>query len=59
MGVGFLPPEQIRAQIEAGSLKQLKLIKPVEPQQLNIAWKVINKGKALKALAACIENEFN
>ena len=59
MGVGFLPPEQIRAQIEAGSLKQLKLIKPVEPQQLNIAWKVINKGKALKALAAFIENEFN
>ena len=59
VGVGFLPIDQIGAQIKSGTLKTLTLAEPSVPQSLNIAWKVVNKGKGLKALVECIEAQFS
>lgn len=59
VGVGFLPVDQITSQIKSGTLKALTLAEPSIPQSLNIAWKVVNKGKGLRALVECIETEFS
>jgi len=59
VGVGFLPVDQINTQIESGTLIVLTLSEPSIPQPLNIAWKVVNKGKGLRALVQCIEAEFS
>ena len=60
-GIGgcFLPEEQISLQLKSGALKKLSLTVPISPQPLNIAWKVVNKGKGLQALIAHVEEAFN
>ena len=59
VGVGFLPIDQIGAQIKSGTLKTLTLAELSVPQSSHIAWKVVNKGQGLKALVECIEAQFS
>ncbi len=49
LGIGHLPRHQIEAELAAGVLKILP-VKPVNPECF-LAWQIVNRGKALKALA--------
>ncbi|WP_019615614.1 LysR substrate-binding domain-containing protein [Psychromonas ossibalaenae] len=50
IGCGFLPRNRIRQYLDSGELVELTLDMPRKPVQLHLAWKVVNQGKALKAV---------
>jgi len=47
LGVGTAPILRVREQIDKGMLKRLPLEKPLRPTSLCIAWKSVNRGRAL------------
>jgi DNA-binding transcriptional LysR family regulator len=57
LGVGHLPRKQIQAHLDSGALVKLTTEKPTtENLQRHIAWKISNKGKALKRLTQLLND---
>ncbi len=59
LGVGHLPRKMIQAYLDSGTLITLTTDHPTtEDQQRYIAWKINNKGKALKRLSQLLSDTF-
>lgn len=59
LGVGHLPRKLIQAQLDSGELITLTSDHPTTAdQQRYIAWKISNKGKALKRLTQLLSDTF-
>jgi DNA-binding transcriptional LysR family regulator len=57
LGVGHLPRKLIQAHLDSGALVKLTTEKPTtENLQRHIAWKISNKGKALKRLTQLLND---
>ncbi len=58
LGVGHLPQKLIQSHLDSGALVKLTTEEPTtEDQERYIAWKISNKGKALKRLSQLLMNE--
>lgn len=47
LGVGTAPSLRVAEQLKNGSLKQFELEEPLKPGSMCLAWKTVNRGKAL------------
>ena len=57
LGVGHLPQKLIQAYLDSGALVKLTTEEPTtENQERYIAWKISNKGKALKRITQLLIN---
>ncbi|AWB64937.1 LysR family transcriptional regulator [Saccharobesus litoralis] len=54
IGIGFLPESRITKQLERGELVVIDIEQPVNPVDLYMAWKLVNKGKALQSFRQCL-----
>lgn len=50
IGCGFLPRSRIQQYLDNGQLVELTLTPEHQPVQLYLAWKTVNRGKALKSV---------
>jgi DNA-binding transcriptional LysR family regulator len=50
LGVGYVPHEQVKADLETGRLQRIKLAETREDESSMLGWKVSNQGKALHYL---------
>ncbi|WP_022942592.1 LysR substrate-binding domain-containing protein [Psychromonas hadalis] len=50
IGCGFLPRSRIQNHLDSGELIELTLTPEHHPVQLYLAWKIVNRGKALKTI---------
>lgn len=48
LGVGYLPRQRIRQELNSGRLLPIQLEESRPPQSLSVAWRNTNKGKGLK-----------
>lgn len=54
IGVGFLPKERIKNQLESGTIKSLLFNGEKKTIEVYLAWKIANKGKGLQKLQEII-----
>lgn len=57
IGIGYLPKDMAQKYITSGQLAEVALIDKKAPQDLFMAWKIINKGKGLNKLKAILLDE--
>ena len=50
IGCGFLPRSRIQRYLDSGQLVELTLTPENQPVPLYLAWKVVNRGKALQTI---------
>lgn len=50
IGVGYLPKERIQTYLDSGELVEINVPHGLKKIELNMAWKLVNKGKGLKRL---------
>ena len=56
LGVGFLPKKRGQYYVQQGLLVALTTEKKQQPEELYIAWKLVNRGKGLQRLRALLNN---
>ncbi|WP_448211317.1 LysR substrate-binding domain-containing protein [Colwellia sp. MEBiC06753] len=50
LGVGFLPINRVESYITSGELVAIEVDQTTQPNNIYMAWKLVNKGKGLKRL---------
>lgn len=59
IGCGFLPRSRIQHLIDAGKLVELEIEYPRKEFPISIAWKLVNRGKALQKVREMLMARFN